>query len=128
MKIPYMGWKHDPVTNVDKVWGVIELIQGNENWLNWPKLGPATDFVYAVVWGRRGQKLRHQIVNSPVELRWIQGPVQYEDGNWFPRGIGEKANKKYFDGYIPIENKLSEVYPEFEEDLSKTAVWAMLGL
>ena len=59
-------------------------------------------------WGRRGKKLQTKIV---------------DDGYGLDVLIEQKIYKK---GYVEVNPaRLSSVYPEFESDLSKTAVWAM---
>ena len=38
-------------------------------------------------------------------------------------------DKKLKKGYESVDKRrLDEVYPEFEQDLEKTAIWAMLGV
>jgi predicted DNA-binding WGR domain protein len=61
------------------------------------------------VWGRRGKKLQSKIVET----------TNHEMGKL----IGSKDAKGYCE--IP-EDKLHEVYPEFQQDLEKTAAWSML--
>jgi predicted DNA-binding WGR domain protein len=59
-------------------------------------------------WGRRGKKLQTKISDFTYEIH---------------RLIQTKINK----GYIRIDkSKLDKVYPEFEDDLEKTAVMAIL--
>lgn len=81
----------------DKVWGVIPLRE--ENWQG----------KYVIFWGRRGKKLQTKIL---------------EDSTW---GINDKIDSKKERGYVEVDTtRLNELYPEFESDLSKTAMWAML--
>ena len=97
MKYKFIGWCREGTS--DKVWGVIPL--GTETYLN--------DVSYVIFWGRRGKKLQTKILKDSV---------------W---GIGNKIDSKKERGYIEVDtNKLDELYPEFESDLSKTAMWAML--
>lgn len=64
----------------------------------------------AALWGRRGKKLQHKIHEN---LRWFQ----------IDRLVNEKVKK----GYRHIDkSELDKVYPEFEDDLQKTYVWAVL--
>ena len=63
------------------------------------------------VWGRRGAKLQTKVVYDNWDLTKL---------------IRKKENSK---GYKSIEKyELDEVYPEFEADLEKTAMWATLKL
>jgi len=85
------------VDNSDKVWVCIQL--SGDRWYG----------KYLTVWGRRGKQLQSKIVESNT----------YEMGKL----IGSKVAK----GYCGIpEDKLNEVYPEFEQDLERTAAWGML--
>jgi hypothetical protein len=85
------------VDNSDKVWACIQL--SGDRWHG----------KFLTVWGRRGKRLQSKIVESNP----------YEMG----RLIGSKVAK----GYCAIpEDKLVEVYPEFEQDLERTAAWGML--
>lgn len=59
-------------------------------------------------WGRRGKKLQTKIAYFDYSIH---------------RLINEKINK----GYVRIQKQqLDKVYPEFESDLEKTAVMAIL--
>lgn len=99
MKYHFIGWLRDDLENHDKVWGVIELYHNNHTGYN----------KYATFWGRRGKKLQTKISE---EYQW---------------DIDKLISKKTTKGYIKIDqSKLDQVYPEFERDLSKTAVWAIL--
>lgn len=99
MDYTFIGWCREGTS--DKVWVVIDLSGGNVNW--------GHQRAYATVWGRRGKKLQHKIVHySGYEMDKI---------------IDKKQDK----GYRKVFKKdLDAVYPEFEQDLEKTAVWAML--
>lgn len=99
----FIGWCNED--NHDKVWGVIYLekppsitVWGNQS-------------VKCVsFWGRRGKKLQTKMVFDDWELEKL---------------IRSKTKK----GYQEVDtNKLNEVYPEFEQDLSKTAFWAMFKI
>lgn len=100
MKIDYrfIGWcKED---NHDKVWGYFELNATS---------GSHSDYV--VFWGRRGKKLQTKLHRNTY--------------HWDMHKLCLSKERK---GYVSVdETKLNEVYPEFEEDLEKTAVWALLG-
>ena len=63
-------------------------------------------------WGRRGKKLQTKI-HEGLD-RWDADKL---------------CDKKEDKGYKAINpNRLDEVYPEFEEDLQKTTVWALLSV
>ena len=104
MKYEHILWcKED---NHDKVWGIIRL-QDN---IPWDTPYHAT-FDYVTFWGRRGKKLQTKC--------WAGRP----------NDVGEMAYKKLDKGYKEVDKtQLDIVYPEFEQDLEKTAVWAMLGV
>lgn len=91
----------------------------NFRFIGWCKQGSA-DKVWGVinliddqvltVWGRRGAKLQTKV-----------GPFDW--------GLNRLISKKEEKGYRSIdENELNQVYPEFQSDLEKTAIWATLKL
>jgi predicted DNA-binding WGR domain protein len=83
--------------NSDKVWVCIQL--SGDRWYG----------KYLTVWGRRGKQLQSNIVET----------TNHE--------MDRLARSKDVKGYREIpEDKLHEVYPEFEQDLEKTAFWATL--
>ena len=85
------------VDNSDKVWACIQL--SGDRWHG----------KYLTVWGRRGKRLQSKIIDVS------------------DRDIGNLIRSKDAKGYREIpEDKLNEVYPEFESDLEKTAFWATL--
>jgi hypothetical protein len=100
MKIVHVGWcKED---NHDKVWGIILLQEDTR----YPFINKCVTF-----WGRRGGKLQTKIFEDSL----------YKINNMF--------RKKLAKGYQEIDkSQLDNVYPEFESDLKKTAVWSMLKL
>lgn len=101
MKFVHIGWCKEGVH--DKVWGVI-LLEDNDKGLF--KLNKYISF-----WGRRGAKLQTKM---------------FEDYAW---GASEMFRKKTKKGYTEIQERdLDNVYPEFRQDLEKTAFWAMLKL
>ena len=105
MKYLFIGWCRDEEANADKVWGVI-LLQENVTNLSWNQ-----QHKYVTFWGRRGKKLQ---TKTSVERAYDMDTT-----------IRAKQRK----GYTEIDQtKLDEVYPEFETDLRKTAVWALLKL
>lgn len=101
MNYKFIGWCKEG--NHDKVWGVILLET------------PSNRFGYSNVkclsfWGRRGAKLQTKLVYDNSDLAKL---------------VDSKRNK----GYQQInKNELDDVYPEFEADLEKTAMWATLKL
>jgi len=98
MDYKFIGWCKEGTS--DKVWGIIPLQE--HTILHIPGK-------YVIFWGRRGHKLQTKIV---------------EDSAW---GISDKIDSKRDRGYIGVDTtRLNELYPEFENDLSKTAMWAML--
>jgi hypothetical protein len=100
MKYEYICWMQEGKS--DKVWGMI-LLQDSSGWNSENK--------YVSFWGRRGAKLQTRIVEC----------CRYEAVTMFQK----KRNK----GYQEVdENRLDEVYPEFQSDLEKTAIWAMLSV
>ena len=85
------------VDNSDKVWACIQL--SGDRWYG----------KYLTVWGRRGKQLQSKIIDVS------------------DRDIGNLIRSKDAKGYCEIpEDKLNEVYPEFEQDLERTAAWGML--
>ena len=97
MEYTFIGWCRDPKENHDKVWGIIKL--NGDDW----------NGNYVSFWGRRGKKLQTKLHKE--EVLW-----------GMERLIEKKENK----GYKRIaRNELDTVYPEFQEDLEKTAVWSM---
>jgi hypothetical protein len=92
----FIGWCRDEETNADKVWGIIKLNGG--------QCGNYVSF-----WGRRGKKLQTKLHKD--EYYW---------------DMERMAEKKQCKGYNPIDkDKLDTVYPEFQQDLEKTAFWNM---
>lgn len=107
MNYKFIGWCRDEKENSDKVWGVIELAQdvdeaGKYSWNQKNK--------YITFWGRRGKKLQTKV------------STDYEhDVDTLIRGKERK-------GYNSIDRtNLDTVYPEFQDDLEKTAVWGLLS-
>ena len=96
MNYEFIGWNNDD--DHDKVWGVIRLRTVTEY-----------NAVYVSFWGRRGKKLSHKV---------------FESGRWdLNKMVAGKLDKGYREIY---KDDINNVYPEFEKDLQKTAVWAML--
>ncbi len=83
----------------DKVWGVIYIEDRT-------RIRPKV----LIFWGRRGKKLQTKIDREGWDLDKL---------------IREKTDK----GYKIIGNyELETVYPEFQNDLEKTTMWALLKL
>ena len=105
MKYKFIGWCREGTS--DKVWGVIPLKENRI--IGAPGVEAITGGTYVIFWGRRGKKLQTKIL---------------EDSIW---GIDDKIDSKKERGYVDVDTtRLNELYPEFESDLSKTAMWAML--
>ena len=105
MKFTHIGWYRNEAENSDKVWGIIciaEDVNIQDSWSH-------TENKYVTFWGRRGKKLQTKL---------------WEGSDW---EANEMFRKKTRDGYVEVnKNKLDIVYPEFQDDLEKTAVWALL--
>lgn len=102
MEIVHVGWCREGAH--DKVWGVILLARDVPD-----DVGFMSN-KYATFWGRRGGKLQTKI---------------FDDRAW---GVKDMFDKKLSKGYKKINpDELDRVYPEFREDLEKTAVWAILS-
>ena len=101
MEIDYqfVGWCYDSQANHDKVWVSIRLS------------GDAWSGNYLTVWGRRGKKLQSKTYHSVSA--WEMS-----------RLYNKKTNKDYQEVSVA---RLGEVYPEFQEDLEKSAVWSLLA-
>lgn len=103
MNYKFIGWCKEGIH--DKVWGVIYLEDPNE-----PRLGYGDYVKCLTFWGRRGAKLQTKLSYENYELEKL-------------------INNKLHKGYNRInKNELDRVYPEFETDLEKTAIWATLKL
>ena len=101
MEYQHIGWFNKD--NHDKVWGIIVL---DRNCSDEPGFKQNK---YVTFWGRRGKTLQTKI--------WTGYYWDAEDA----------FEKKVLKGYNEVDkNKLKEVYPEFEQDLEKTAFWATL--
>jgi len=102
MKFEHIGWCKEGAH--DKVWGVILLQE--DTGMTYHKINK-----YMTFWGRRGAKLQTKLVeDSAFEL-------------------GDMFRKKLKKGYQEVDkNELDKVYPEFQSDLEKTAIWAALKL
>lgn len=102
MKFAHIGWcKED---NHDKVWGIILIREGQGA----PYLEPND---YISFWGRRGAKLQTKAFKGTT---WT---------------ASEMFHKKKMKGYNEVsKDQLDLVYPEFQQDLERTAIWATLCL
>jgi hypothetical protein len=99
MRYEYIGWCQEGTS--DKVWGAICLQE--------PTTSYRGDGKYVTFWGRRGKKLQTKMV---------------EGDKW---DVHKLFVKKLDKGYKEVDKqKLDEVYPDFESDLEKTAMWAAL--
>ena len=130
MNIVFAGLK--TTGKVETVWAVMNLGEytGSDQYY--------TSYNYAIVWGRRGGKLR-------TLVRYSMPTVVVSDRIYNPefeltashmiaqRGYGsrliEKIFKMYKKGYLPVHaDTLSDVYPEFEKDLDKIHFWQQFKL
>jgi len=97
MRYAHIGWCKSGTH--DKVWGAICLQD--------PTTSYRGDGKFVTFWGRRGAKLQTKMV---------------EGTNW---DVHKLFLNKLSKGYKEVEkDELDEVYPEFEQDLEKTAFWA----
>jgi len=95
----FIGWCREGTS--DKVWGVIKLTHSDNYWND-----------YLTFWGRRGKKLQTKLLR--------------ETGTY---DVDRLIESKQLKGYQEINHlALDEVYPEFQNDLEKTTIWAMLKL
>jgi hypothetical protein len=102
MKFEHIGWCKEGIH--DKVWGIILLEEYDTGW-------PIRSNKYLTFWGRRGAKLQTKLVTCS----------SYDASEMF--------NKKIKRGYDRVDkNKLDSVYPDFQSDLEKTAIWETLKL
>jgi hypothetical protein len=102
MNFEHIGWCKEGVH--DKVWGIILLEENDVGW-------PIRNNKYLTFWGRRGAKLQTKLVTCS----------SYDASEMF--------NKKIKRGYDRVDkNKLDSVYPDFQSDLEKTAIWETLKL
>lgn len=96
----WIGWCKEG--SHDKIWAVYILETCTEWW------GPCV-VKYATIWGRRGKALQSKVFLSESASHNVK--------------INEKKRK----GYTQLSiQELSQVYPEFEEDLEKAVFWAVL--
>lgn len=103
-KLVFVGWMQDGKS--DKVWICYHLKDVNH------------ERKYVAIYGRRGKALR--ISYFSVDAWWADGSPR-EDAE---TKIRQKLNK----GYVEVDkSNLNDVYPEFEEDISMTAVVAELS-
>jgi hypothetical protein len=103
MKYKHIGWCKDEKTNTDKVWGIILLAEDVPVSTAWH----FNTNKYVTFWGRRGAKLQTKLWNG---------------SDWDAREMFMKKQNK---GYQSVDkDELDEVYPEFQQDLEKTAFWA----
>ena len=97
MEFSHIGWCNED--GHDKVWGIILIDRTTDLRKN----------KYVTFWGRRGKSLQTKI---------------WEGYYW---DAEEAFDKKIMKGYNEVNrHRLDEVYPEFKQDLEKTAFWATL--
>ena len=98
-----IGWCQEGTS--DKVWGAV-LVSRKDSHYKISVYG-----IWMIFWGRRGRALQTKLTE----------PMLYAH-------IHDLHFRKKLDkGYQEVDrNKLDEVYPEFQADLEKTAMWARL--
>ena len=138
MNIVFAGLK--TTGKVETVWAVMNLGVYTSPDRDHPSYnyGHYTSYNYAIVWGRRGGKLRTLVrrnMNTVVVHERIFNPEFELTASHMiaQRGYGsrliEKIFKMYKKGYLPVQaDKLSDVYPEFEKDLDKIHFWQQFKL
>lgn len=98
LSFKFIGWKCEGTS--DKVWGVIYLEDALSTY----------NTKCLTFWGRRGAKLQTKLS---------------QDDHTMWRIVESKKDS----GYVEIDVRhLNTVYPGFEDDLEKTALWAALKL
>jgi hypothetical protein len=102
MKYEHILWNKEE--GHDKIWGIIQLGEVEHQKFHW-----GTEYKYATFWGRRGKSLQTKV---------------WAGMDWEAKDQRDKKLKKGYRAIDPI--KMEEVYPELEDDLEKTAVWAIL--
>ena len=108
MKYVCIGWCKEGIH--DKVWGILQIGEKTTK-VNQYNGYQYTRNVYLTFWGRRGHKLQTNLFEGDAD-----------DAETLFR----KKTKK---GYKEInKDELDTVYPEFQNDLEKTAIWATLKL
>ena len=103
-----IGWYHKD--NSDKIWGAVLIKTTGTRpgfWAN----SPEVIGVWMIFWGRRGRALQTKLT-EPMTSRDMHH---------------DHFKKKLDKGYQRVaRNKLDQVYPEFQDDLEKTTMWAQL--
>lgn len=98
-KFNFIGWCNED--GHDKIWGTVTLVVD-------PVL--SSNNKYLTFWGRRGAKLQTKIVDG----------THWEMMN--------KVDAKKRKGYVKIdESTLHDLYPEFQKEISKNKMWAILS-
>jgi len=125
MKITFAGLK--TTGKVETVWAVIELRPD-------PKYGGIYDYLF--LWGRRNGKLRTLVRQGYQRPAWNNVDGIFRNVGMVAGFINKKIKHGYepvavFDGLIESKNlkeELSAVYPGFDKQLDKLAVWETLKL
>jgi hypothetical protein len=106
MKYEHILWNNEE--GHDKIWGIIQLSEA-ESTNPKDRWGWSAESKYVTFWGRRGKSLQTKV---------------WTGNEWEANAQRDKKLKKGYKNVNPLE--LETVYPEFEEDLEKTAVWGLL--
>lgn len=107
----FIGWSTEG--NSDKVWGVIFLENPDKDasyraWWLPIEYNRITHAKCVTFWGRRGKKFQSKVSEDNYEL-------------------AELIQSKLKKGYKSVDTShLENVYPEFEKDLNKLALWSTL--
>lgn len=141
MKIIFAGLK--TTGKVETVWALIRLDQIKELYPGYndqlTRSYGANHGIsdYVVTWGRRGGKLRYTVHTSmsapvlkPIIYTDTSSSLLYDYAiNWMGTSLVKLIAKNHRKGYIAINtDQLSDVYPEFESDLTKICFWENLKL
>lgn len=130
MKLTFAGLK--TTGKVETVWAVINLGASQHKYI-------FKDYMrdYLIVWGQRGGKLQTTIKYGYPDLyftpsstewnpRWIKA---HQQGCNRDNSLQYKVYNMIKLGYVPVQltdMKYEDVYPEFENDLSKLSMWEIL--
>jgi hypothetical protein len=105
----HIGWCREGTA--DKVWGVIRIQESSDYQQSTHYRRRFETCKYVSFWGRRGRALQTKIL---------------ETADW---EVDRLFEAKLRNGYRRVDlDQLNSVYPEFEQDLKDTALWATLKI
>jgi hypothetical protein len=137
MKYKYLRlcqW-HSEKTKTDHIWGILQIGFDYDNWekeyteRKLMGIGPLlqnylnqqdTENKYVTFWGIKGKKLQKRV--------WSGYPYHVE--HKFYDKVGRHWTVGKYTEYTPFSKKrknLKSIYPTFQQDLDKIALWAMLS-